>query len=242
MKKERGITLIALIITIIIMLILVAVTISIVINSGIIGKAQKAKQDTTAAYESEARLGDNLNIEGTMYNGIDEYLNSQNPVETGERLVDIITRDDYGKSTNYSVTVDGQTLNNWKVFLNDGSNVYIIYGDYLPSSLAPAYSRIKRTGLYTVCMNDVNGYASEYFVNYLSNTTLWTPFASSISGATAVGGPSAEQLFASLDKPIQNTNSNITITDVNNMYFPHTAIYEGYNRLLDKRMENISKQ
>ena len=41
MKKNSGITLIALIITIIIMLILVAVTISIVINSGIIGKAQK---------------------------------------------------------------------------------------------------------------------------------------------------------------------------------------------------------
>ncbi len=39
MKKNSGITLIALIITIIIMLILVAVTVSILINSGIIGKA-----------------------------------------------------------------------------------------------------------------------------------------------------------------------------------------------------------
>ena len=42
MKKNQGITLIALIITIIIMLILVAVTVSIVINGGLIGKAKDA--------------------------------------------------------------------------------------------------------------------------------------------------------------------------------------------------------
>ena len=76
MKKNSGITLIALIITIIIMLILVAVTVSILINSGIIGKAQKAKQDTTAAYEREATLGDSLSVNGTMYNSIDEYIGS----------------------------------------------------------------------------------------------------------------------------------------------------------------------
>ena len=44
------------------MLILVAVTISILINSGIIGQAQKAKQDTTAAYEMESRLGETVNV------------------------------------------------------------------------------------------------------------------------------------------------------------------------------------
>ena len=86
MKKNNGITLIALIITIIIMLILVAVTISIVINSGIIGKAQKAKQDTTAAYESEAKLGDSLSVNGTMYNSIDEYLDSQREKTDLEKL------------------------------------------------------------------------------------------------------------------------------------------------------------
>ena len=74
MNKKSGITLIALIITIIIMLILVAVTISIVINSGIIGKAQKAKQDTQSAYEQESRLGDSINVDGVIYNSIDEYI------------------------------------------------------------------------------------------------------------------------------------------------------------------------
>ena len=83
MKKNQGITLIALIITIIIMLILVAVTVSIIINSGIIGKAQKAKSDTQTAYTEESSLGDSININGTIYT-MDEYLNVVNSSSLGE--------------------------------------------------------------------------------------------------------------------------------------------------------------
>ena len=53
MKKEKGITLVALIITIIIMLILVAVSVNTVINSNIIGTADKAKSATIIADEKE---------------------------------------------------------------------------------------------------------------------------------------------------------------------------------------------
>ena len=53
MKKEKGITLVALIITIIIMLILVAVSVNTVINSNIIGTADKAKAATIIADEKE---------------------------------------------------------------------------------------------------------------------------------------------------------------------------------------------
>ena len=42
MKKNKGITLIALIITIIVMLILVAVSVNILIKSNLIGNAEKA--------------------------------------------------------------------------------------------------------------------------------------------------------------------------------------------------------
>ena len=76
MKKNYGITLIALIITIIVMLILVAVTVSVLINSGLIGKAKKAKDDTQSAYAEESRLGDSININGTVYNSIDEIVQS----------------------------------------------------------------------------------------------------------------------------------------------------------------------
>ena len=53
MKNEKGITLIALIITIIVMLILVAVTIAITVNGGLIEKSKTAKEQTNKAIEKE---------------------------------------------------------------------------------------------------------------------------------------------------------------------------------------------
>ena len=73
-ESNRGITLIALIITIIVMLILVAVTVSILINSGLIGKAKQAGEDYKTAYEGEQRLGESITIDGVEYNSIDEYI------------------------------------------------------------------------------------------------------------------------------------------------------------------------
>ena len=108
MKKNKGITLIALIITIIIMLILVAVTVSIIINTGILGKAKKAKDDTQSAYAEESRLGDSVNIGGTVYNSIDDVVNSSNQdviclsVDTSLSYNEL----SFNIKTNSSVTID----------------------------------------------------------------------------------------------------------------------------------------
>ena len=53
MKEQKGITLIALIITIIVMLILVAVTINVALNGGIFDKAKDAKEQTSFEAERE---------------------------------------------------------------------------------------------------------------------------------------------------------------------------------------------
>ena len=58
--KNKGITLIALIITIVIMLILVAVSVNIIINSNIIGQAEKAAKGYKTAYEQEQTRIDEL--------------------------------------------------------------------------------------------------------------------------------------------------------------------------------------
>ena len=50
---KKGITLIALVITIIVMLILAAVTINIAVNGGLFGYAGKATSDTVKAKEKE---------------------------------------------------------------------------------------------------------------------------------------------------------------------------------------------
>jgi len=53
LKKQKGITLIALIITIIVMLILVGVTINVALNGGLFKKAEEAKTGTQMASEKE---------------------------------------------------------------------------------------------------------------------------------------------------------------------------------------------
>ena len=78
MKKlgtQKGITLIALVITIIVMLILVAVTISMAINGGLFEKAGKATGDTRNAMNAEQALANGqITIDGKTYASIDDYL------------------------------------------------------------------------------------------------------------------------------------------------------------------------
>ena len=77
MKKNKGITLIALIITIIVMLILVAVSVNILIKSNIIGNAEKATNAYKTATEEEIN-GGKIKIGDTEYDSIDDYVNRNN--------------------------------------------------------------------------------------------------------------------------------------------------------------------
>lgn len=56
--------------------------------------------------------------------------------------------DDYGKNVNYSVTVNGETLDNWKLFyINSETNdTFIMYGDYIPAKCFPTSAGEIREG------------------------------------------------------------------------------------------------
>ena len=56
-RKDKGITLIALVITIIVMLILVGVTITAAVNGGLFNYAKKAHDNTIEARDAEQELG-----------------------------------------------------------------------------------------------------------------------------------------------------------------------------------------
>ena len=77
LKKNQGITLIALVITIIVMLILVAVTITLAVNGGLFDYAGKAAKDTNTAIRKEQNLAD-------LASGLDY-----------EELIDKYTTEDY---------------------------------------------------------------------------------------------------------------------------------------------------
>ena len=74
-KNNKGITLIALIITIIVMLILVVATINVVINSGLIASAKNAVEKTRTAYEEEAQVESKIKV---GEENLIDYLNNLN--------------------------------------------------------------------------------------------------------------------------------------------------------------------
>ena len=79
MKTNKGITLIALVITIIVMLILVVVTIRIATNGGLFDYAGRAARETKDAIADETDIANGkITIGGVTYNSIDEFVNRNN--------------------------------------------------------------------------------------------------------------------------------------------------------------------
>ena len=73
--NQKGITLIALIITIIVMLILVAVAVRAAVNSGLFGHAKNATQKWADEQRKETNIGNGpIEIGGKTYDSIDDYL------------------------------------------------------------------------------------------------------------------------------------------------------------------------
>ena len=73
MRKNQGITLIALIITIIVMLILVGVVVTVVIQSDLLGTARNAGEEYKLAYEKESNMSE-VTINGEKYTSLEEYI------------------------------------------------------------------------------------------------------------------------------------------------------------------------
>ena len=74
-NRNKGITLIALIITIIVMLILVGVVVTVVIQSNLLGTAKTAGDKYKTAYEDESNMSE-VTINGEKYASIEDYINN----------------------------------------------------------------------------------------------------------------------------------------------------------------------
>ena len=93
MKRNKGITLIALIITIIVMLILVAVSVNVLIKSNLIGTAENTVDKYKTASEEEAK-GGTIEINGKKYASIEEYIKEKEgitEIHNWERTGDDLT-------------------------------------------------------------------------------------------------------------------------------------------------------
>ncbi|HJJ03683.1 MAG TPA: BspA family leucine-rich repeat surface protein [Clostridiaceae bacterium] len=100
MKNNKGITLIALVITIIVMLILVGVTVSAAINGKLFDTAKKAAKDTENAKQEEIEYIKNVEDK------IDEILG----VTTSDKVEDIISKPVEGETEVYAIIFSDGTM------------------------------------------------------------------------------------------------------------------------------------
>ncbi len=97
-NKEKGITLIALIITIIVMLILVGVVVTVVIQSNLLGTAKTAGDKYKTAYEDESNMSE-VTINGEKYASIEDYLAGKEKLPDIEAGVRAETNSNYNGVT-----------------------------------------------------------------------------------------------------------------------------------------------
>ena len=197
MKENKGITLIALIITIVIMLILVAVSVNIIINSNIIGQAEKVAEGYKTAYEQESNIGQ-VTIGGKTYNSIEDYLAEQDPKEhnfqyTDNTLAELKCECEECKKANSTGRIykigqqikltDSETLltdtsaatgTEWVVFGREDSNKDGKYETLLITTLAPSTAKLTLEGAdgYNTGIEQIEAKVKEIYGNDVRAMTI----------------------------------------------------------------------
>ena len=122
-NRNKGITLVALIITIVVMLILVAVSVNVIIKSNLIGTAEKAVDKYNKVAEEEGNSGV-IEIDGKKYNSIEDYMAGK------EKLPDIKAGEKASKNSNYNGAVipEGFTVSKaeGETTIDGGLVIYLI--------------------------------------------------------------------------------------------------------------------
>lgn len=155
----------------------------------------------------------NTNLDGTGTSYTDEQ-NVINLSDTNEAIVrlyaqweedkkatEVIKATSYGEPVDYSAN----GIEDWKIFYNDGTNIYIITGGYAPNTGLNCATGLKLYRKFAV-YGPEKTWTRDEFLNWLSDSTYWTAYANGtsggleIEGAVATGGPTIEQFWASYNE------------------------------------------
>ncbi len=104
----------------------------------------------------------------------------------------VISATNYGDEVNYSAN----GVEDWKIFLNDGTHIYIIASDYVPNSGMTIISGISKNGSYKV----YGPKNSVLLLSWLATESNWSQYAEGIAGATAIGGSTKLQIAQSYNQ------------------------------------------
>ena len=155
-NKEKGITLIALIITIIVMLILVGVVVTVVIQSNLLGTAKTAGDKYKTAYEDESNMSE-VTINGEKYASIEDYLESIKPLPEGAGKKFTETKE-YTDGTETAVIPGGFTVSGIRneTKIDEGLVIYLIPDDEIENVKWDGTEKTKYDQFVWVPVTNVN--------------------------------------------------------------------------------------
>ena len=229
MKRNKGITLIALIVTIIVMLILVAVGVNVMIKSNLIGAAEKAANGYKTAYEDEINLieeGENL---------IDDYIGGVEKKHNWQRSGDTITCEHC--SLTYTIGEIVTDVYNY----TPGTGTTTItseksgYAQNQTINLSDDPTQIVAWAVLGIEDRDKNG---------TKETLLLTRYSPTYDKITFVGATGYNNCVSEIDRMCKELfgaeTEGITIEDINNclQYTPLGGIY--HNGTQDQSIENFT--
>ena len=177
-KNQRGITLIALVITIVVLVILVGVTVSAAINTGIIANSKKAVRDYETKQNEEEELLSYVEAQMDFLSSSSDVTVSTGSVETEVAGIEIGTETYItGVQADWS-TVTTETVSSFESRLPDGYTIYKKDGVTQPAGTARVTTGMivnkgnKKVGTIIVYGDilGVNGISSgnvSMFLNYL---------------------------------------------------------------------------
>ena len=157
-KEEKGITLVALIITIVVMLILVAVSLNILVNSNLIGHAEKTGDAYAGAIKNEEKLGnDGITINDKEYASIDDYIESRKPLPEGAGKKFTETKE-YTDGTKTAVIPGGFTVSGIRkeTRIDEGLVIYLIPDDEIENVKWDGTEKTKYDQFVWIPVTDVN--------------------------------------------------------------------------------------
>ena len=157
-KEEKGITLVALIITIVVMLILVAVSLNVLVNSNLIGHAEKTGDAYAGAIKNEEKLGnDGITINDKEYASIDDYIESRKPLPEGAGKKFTETKE-YTDGTKTAVIPGGFTVSGIRneTRIDGGLVIYLIPDDELENVKWDGTEKTKYDQFVWVPVTNVN--------------------------------------------------------------------------------------
>ena len=239
LKGKKGITLIALVITIIVLLILAGVSIAMLTGeNGILAQAQKAKNETENAATNEVAILDEYN--NTINNLINREKVEAPPFDEEELTIgEALNVEKYGwKVPNYNVQAGDMTTNVWRLFYQDSNYTYLITDECIGNYNKPSdyYTGVYNTGadvsiigqklnpmlqgtgfswwLDSFFASD-NKYPNILITAWLTDPNKWAEFKNS-DAVFAIGGPTAELYAKSFNATASTNGVNVITLDVTN--------------------------